>query len=166
MSITNVQDLIRFDEGDRGQPYKDSRGIWTVCVGHNLEANGLPPDIFMDAPDGLPWPDCLGFLQRRGGVKPDEDAALFAHDLQSEGGWLTVKPWWSAANEPRQGALLDMAFNLGPACMQTFTTFLGLVAAGDWIAAADDLEFKTKVAKELPVRYGRLQQILRTGEWP
>lgn len=166
MSITNVQDLIRFDEGDRGQPYKDSRGIWTVCVGHNLEANGLPPGICDDAPDGLPWPDCLGFIQRRRGLNATEDAALFQHDLQSEGGWLLTKPWWANLDDARQAALLDMAFNLGPASMQTFTTFLGLIAAGDWVAAADDLEFKTKVAKELPARYNRLQQMIRTGEWP
>jgi GH24 family phage-related lysozyme (muramidase) len=165
-TIQSAEDLIGFDEGDKGQPYQDSRKIWTVARGHNLEANGLPPGIFADAPDGLPWPDCLGFLQIRGGVTTKEDAALFAYDLHDNCSWLESKPWWPAVNDPRRAALYDMAFNLGPAAMQTFTTFLGLIGTGLWDAAANDLEFKTKVAKELPARYGRLESIIRTGEWP
>jgi GH24 family phage-related lysozyme (muramidase) len=165
-TIQSAEGLIGFDEGDKGQPYQDSRKIWTVGVGHNLEANGLPPGIFADAPKGLPWPDCLSFLQIRGGLKPDEDAALFRHDIEVNGNWLLAKPWWLGTVPPRQAALMDMAFNLGPESMQTFTTFLGLCASGDWDAAANDLEFKTKVATELPARYGRLESILRTGEWP
>lgn len=164
--INSVDDLIGFNEGDKGLPYQDSRGIWTVARGHNLEANGLPSGVFEDAPTGVAWPECLPFLQNRGGVSPEEDEALFKIDEQKNCAWLYVKPWWPSVNVPRQGALMDMAFNLGPASMQTFTTFLGLVASGLWDAAANDLEFKTKVATELPARYGRLENILRTGEWP
>lgn len=164
--IRSKEALIGFDEGDRGKPYQDSRGIWTIGKGHNLEANGLPAGICADAPDGLPYPDCLSFLQNRGGITPDEDAALFKVDEERDCSWLFTKPWWGATNEPRQAALQDMSFNLGPHSMQQFVTFLGLCAAADWAAAADDLEWKTAVAKQLPARYGRLEQILRTGNWP
>jgi len=155
--------LIDFDEGDKSQPYQDELGIWTIAVGHNLKANGLPPGICADAPSGLPWPDCLGFLQRRGGLQPSEIDALYVFDLKENCSWLWTKPWWAAVNEARQAALNDMAFNLGPARAQAFVTFYGLCSVGDWPAAANDLEFKTAVAKQLPKRYGRLEQILRTG---
>lgn len=155
--------LIAFDEGTRQLPYQDSLGIWTIGVGHNLQANGLPAGVCADAADGLPWPDCLGFLQRRNGLNPDEISALFDVDVKDNCSWLWVKPWWPTTNEARQAALEDMAFNLGPAKMQKFVTFLGLIATGDYEAAASDLEFHTAVAAELPKRYGRLEQIIRSG---
>ena len=158
--------LIDRDEGDKTQPNKDSLGIWTVGIGHNLETNGLPPGVCTDAPGGLPYPDCLGFLQRHGGLKEQEIEDLFDYDLKVNCDWLWLKPWWGSVSPERQAALNDMAFNLGPARAQAFTTFYGLCAIGDWPAAAGDLEFKTAVGKQLPHRYGRLEQILRTGQWP
>lgn len=158
--------LIRLDEGERPMPYQDIMGIWSVGDGHNLEANGLPAGICADAPNGLPFPACLEFIQKRGGLKPFEMDTLFGVDWVANCKWLWAKPWWASVSPERQAALDDMAFNLGPEKAQAFTTFYGLCAIGDWSAAANDLEFKTRVATELPKRYGRLEQILRTGQWP
>lgn len=164
--------LIAFDEASRALPYRDSLDIWTIGIGHNLQANGLPKTVvssicdrtFLKAPDtDMPWPDCLTFLQRGGPLTDTEIGKLFETDLAENCSWLWSKPWWPQTCEARQAALNDMAFNLGPARAQKFTTFYGLCAAGDWQAAADDLEFKTLVGKELPKRYGRLERILRTG---
>lgn len=158
-----TQPLISFDEGVRKLPYQDTKGIWTVGVGHNLQAHGLSAGICHDAPDGLPWPDCLGFLKYRGGLKDDEISRQFVIDVKESCAWLWLKPWWPTTNDARQAALEDMSFNLGTVTMQKFVTFLGLMASGDYEAAAQDLEFKTAVARELPKRYGRLEQIIRTG---
>ncbi len=157
------QALIRLDEGQKPLPYQDSDGIWTIADGHNLQANGLPPGICSDAPEGMAYPECLDFLVSRGGLTSAEIQALYQYDLKADCGWLWAKPWWASVNQARQAALNDMAFNLGQEKAQAFTTFYGLVAIGDWAAAADDLEFKTEVAKELPTRYDRLAQILSTG---
>lgn len=157
-----TRQLIRFDEGEKHLPYQDSDGIWTIADGHNLQANGLPAGICTDAPDGLPYPDCLSFIRNRGGLTQPEIDALYAHDLDENGAWIQAKPWWPSVDPVRQAALMDMAFNLGPARAQAFTGFYGLVAIQDWPAASDDLA-KTLVARQLPKRYGRLIQILRTG---
>lgn len=164
MSLNDA--LIRRDEGDKSLPYKDGLGIWTVGEGHNLVANGLPAGICTDAPEGMTYPACVEFIQNRGGLTQPEIDALFAFDLKANCSWLWTKPWWPAVSPERQAALNDMAFNLGPVRAQAFTTFYGLCAIGDWAAAANDLEFKTEVAKELPTRYDRLEQILRSGQWP
>lgn len=155
--------LIDFDEGDKSMPYQDIKGIWTFGIGHNAEANGLPPGVCEDALEGMPFPQCIDFIRHRGGLQEDEINTLFWIDVDANCHWLYLNPWWTALDEPRQAALEDMAFNLGPESMQQFTTFLGLIASGDYAAAATDLEFKTKVAKELPKRYGRLEKIIRTG---
>ena len=81
-TIYSVETLIADDEGIKPLPYQDSNGIWTIGIGHNCEANGLPPGICDDAPDGLSWDDgVLPFLQSRGGLTPPEIDALFQHDL-------------------------------------------------------------------------------------
>ena len=36
---------LRLDEGAVPRPYRDSKGIWTVGYGHNMEANPIPLDI-------------------------------------------------------------------------------------------------------------------------
>lgn len=158
--------LIRCDEGDKTIPYKDSDGIWTVGEGHNLVANGIPAGICSDAPDGVPYPQCMQFLTDRVGLRQSEIDLLFEHDLKANCSWLWSKPWWPAVDPVRAAALNDMAFNLGPVRAKKFTTFYGLVAVLDWQAAAEDLEFKTAVAVQLPKRYARLEQILRTGVMP
>lgn len=172
MDLTRA--LIRFDEAERSKPYQDDLGIWTVADGHNLEANGLPRSVAISiyarlnqpVPDGLdpvPFPECLDLIVSAGGLSEQEIDALYAIDLEANCGWLTTKTWWAAAGEARQAALNDMSFNLGPKKAQGFTGFFGFIDGGDWNGAADDLLNNTAVAKQLPKRYGRLAQILRTG---
>lgn len=158
--------LIRRDEGEKRLPYQDSLGIWTIADGHNLVANGLPRGICQDAPDGMPWPECKDFLVKRGGLSDIEMKALYDFDLKANCSWLWVKPWWPAVSPERQAALNDFGFNLGFVRAQQFGTFLGLIAVGDYQAAAADLLNNTAVAKELPTRYGRLAKIIESGTFP
>jgi GH24 family phage-related lysozyme (muramidase) len=147
--------LIESDEGNRSKKYQDTQGHWTIGIGHNLDAN----------------PPCAAVLQIQSaaGLRTDDQwlpaavDAQYQYDLQANCSWLWRKPWWQQANDARQAALNDMAFNLGPATSQTFTTFYGLCATGSWATAATDLLNNTAVAKQLPKRYGRLAQILNTG---
>lgn len=153
MDLTRA--LIESDEGNRSRKYQDSRGFWTIGIGHNLDAS--PPC------------EAAKVIQVQAGLPLDDEwlpatvDAQYGYDLKSNCAWLWRRPWWPTANEARQAALNDMGFNLGAAKAQAFTTFYGLCAAGDWGGAADDLEFHTAVAKQLPRRYGRLSQILRSG---
>lgn len=152
MNLT--QQLIQRHEGRKPQQYLDSRGIPSIGIGHNLKA--APPCaevISIQEANGRPadndWLDSSIDFQ-------------YTHDLEANASWLYVKPWWGQMGEPRQAALADMAFNLGPVKMQDFNTFLGLISVQDFDAAAADL-LKTAVYQELPKRYGELETIIRTG---
>jgi len=149
-------------------PYQDPDGIWTVGIGHNLEANGLPPGICGDAPDGINWDDgVLPFLQSRGGLTPTEIDALFQYDLTIAAQDLLVcLPNAGTLVTPRYAAMVDMVYNLGRAKLLKFNTFLHLMEIGQYAAAAQDLLNNTAVAKQLPKRYGRLAQIITSGDWP
>jgi GH24 family phage-related lysozyme (muramidase) len=167
MSINTVEELIALDEGKRLQPYQDSEGIWTVGIGHNLEANGLPPGVCTT--DGMDYPECLAFLQKRGGLTEDECDELFDYDLHMADCDLSqICPIAHrlGMDSPRYAALMDMCFNLGAERFRKFTGFLGLICQQDFAGAADDLRNHTAVYKQLPHRYERLAKIIETGEWP
>lgn len=164
--IDSTEDLVADDEGREAQPYQDEEGIWSVGIGHNLEANGVPPGVLADHPSGLPWPACLEALQARGGLAEHEIDLLFSHDLTVAATDLQVCLTTASLLDPaRYAAMIDMAFNLGRARLSLFDTFLNLMASSQYQAAAADL-LKTKVAQELHHRYTRLASIINTGAWP
>ena len=167
-TIYSTETLIADDEGTQSMPYQDPDGIWTAGIGHNLEANGLPPGICGDAPDGLNWEDgVLPFLKSRGGLTPTEIDALFKYDLTIAAQDLAYcLPTADTLVLPRYAAMIDMCFNLGRAKLLKFNTFLHLMEIGQYADAAQDLLNNTAVAKQLPKRYGRLAQMIESGEWP
>lgn len=170
MSITLR--LITLHEGKCALPYQDTKGIWTVGVGHNMEANGMPGAIMQAlaarvgdnvASIDVPFPTCKLLIEQAGGLVDAEIDALLQRDIQADCSWLWTKPWWAQVDEARQAAANDLAFNLGQHVAQEFTTFWGLYAVGDWIAAADDLGANPRLVAEEPKRIASLQKILRTG---
>jgi GH24 family phage-related lysozyme (muramidase) len=71
-------------------------------------------------------------------------------------------PWVADLPEPIQRALADMAYNLGDHGEEQFTTFLGLVQAGQYGTAADDL-MTTPWYKQVGTRGVRLVSVIRSG---
>ncbi len=165
--IYSTESLVADDEGIESMPYQDTCGIWTVGIGHDLEANGLPPDICQDASNGLGWADgVLPFLQNRGGLNPTEIDALFQLDLSNARADLEAcLPNADVLVLPRYAAMIDMAFNLGRDRLMEFNTFLHLMETGQYADAAADLR-KTLAYQQLPARYERLATIIKTGDWP
>ena len=80
------QDLIHH-EGLELKPYQDSVGVWTVGVGHNLEANPITYDAAM---------------------------VILEHDIDDAITDLNrVRPIWKHQTKARQEVLVNMCFNLG-----------------------------------------------------
>lgn len=137
------------DEGRRAKPYKDSLGILTVGIGHNLEAGPLP--------------------NQRYPMSDRQIDALFAKDIASTVKKLDVYlPWWRGLSDARQRVLINMAFNLGigrPGSghgLLAFGGFLNLVHVGNYPAAADDM-LHTLWARQVGKRATRLSQMMRAG---
>lgn len=145
----NIIKQLRGDEAVRQFPYDDATGKTltkgmtlvgnlTIGIGRNLSANGISaPEIDL----------------------------LCANNVQQVIDALTVKlPWFGSLDSVRQGVLINMAFNMGPADLMGWGTFLGLVKAGRYADAADDMA-KTPWASEVGDRAKRLEKQMRTGTW-
>jgi lysozyme len=127
---------LRRDEGVRRKPYKDSLGIWTVGVGHNLESGPILSDAAVQQ--------------------------ILVDDIDTTLHWLDVAlPWWLNLDPIRQRVLANMAFNLGPGLLE-FRHTLAAMKAQDFSTAADGMR-SSAWAGQVGARADRLAQIMETG---
>lgn len=127
--------LVEFHEGRRAKAYVDTTGNTSVGVGRNLTGKGLS-DAEID-------------------VLRDNDLDECIRDL-------TTFPWFVALDAPRQRALTDARFNLGPGGFRLFGKMIHALAVGDLEMAATELMNST-AAKQNMNRYNRLARMLRSG---
>ena len=148
MTISNIEEQLARDEGKSLTPYKDTKGLWTIGIGHLLGA-AIPP-------------------QFAAGITDAQCDQLFSADLHHVWDLLdTYVPWWTnldGAQGPRCGVLVNMGFNLGVVGLSHFTQFLALMRAKNWTGATDDLR-TTLVYKQLHNRYERLAVQIESGVW-
>lgn len=131
---------IALDEGRRNKAYKDTRGNWTIGVGHLLKKE-----------EG-PWTD----------EKIDE---VYEVDFQNAvTGAKQAVPFFDALDGARKGALVNMAFNMGSTTLASFHGTLNALDNGDWTTAALHL-MNSKYARQVGARANRLAYRLRTGEY-
>ena len=110
-------DLIKKFEGFRAEAYKDSVGIWTIGYGTTAMARvGIEPKAGMRITEQ----EALGYL--------DAAVTKFSHEVTR----LLKQP----ANENEFGAMVSLAYNIGPGAFAK-SSVLRLFNAGDKEGAAD-----------------------------
>jgi lysozyme len=143
--MDNILDQLRRDEGVRSNPYKDSRGILTVGVGHNLESNPLPNEQY-------PLSD----------ARIDE---ILTSDVARITGKLIAKlPWVNSLDDSRKGVLINMSFNMGVGGLLAFKHTLAAVQSGDYAGAANGMQSSAWYT-QVGARAQRLVKQMQTGIW-
>lgn len=134
---------LTLDEGRFLKSYKDTRGYWTIGVGHLLGNNPEYADTT---------------------ITDDQCDELFEEDFeQAVQDAEAAYGGFSGLDGPRQGALVNMAFELGSK-LSTFHGFLNLLDQGDYAGAAQDL-MNTAYAKQVPARASRIAFRIRTDTY-
>jgi lysozyme len=144
--ITCLKDQLVRDEGVRSRKYLDSRGFWTIGVGHNLDANPLSFDIS----EGITFAQASQILY--------DDIARVTTQLFSD------VPWLRDLDIVRQGVFGNMGFNMGAGGVLEFHHDLADTRAGNYVQAAADMkasEWYTQVG----ARAQRLCQQMISGVW-
>ena len=135
----NVRDQIVRDEGGmRLKAYQDSRGVWTIGVGHNLEARPIP--------------------RAAGIIIFEADLADTILDVDR------MLPWAARLDECRRAVLVNMAYNLGIHGLLEFRRMLHAAETADWPLAAKEM-LDSKWATQVGPRAHRLAQQMETGAW-
>lgn len=133
---------LTVEEGERDTAYQDSRGLWTIGIGHHDST----------ICEGMCW-------------SPDKIEQVFSDDVENAFSEVVEHfPWALTLNEPRMAVLIEMAFQMGLHTEEEFVTFLGLMRDERWPQAAGDI-LHTAWATQTPARVRRLSRQIETGEW-
>ncbi len=142
-----VSDLI-VDEGERPTLYDDKTG---KAIGPGTHVIGNPTTAIGHALNLTPWTDA----QMR---------TICGWDVDAKAPELYARfPWVASLSEPRQRALVNMAFNEGVAGLAGFTTFLSLLQSGNFAGAADDLGGTLWARQVGAARKNRIVSLIRNG---
>lgn len=129
------------DEGYRRWAYRDSRGHMTIGIGHLL------------IPD-----------QPHTAITDEAVEAIFQDDLAKAAAIYNRVAWLDSLSEARQGAVLNLCFNLGVEGALRFRKFFEALHDGDWERAGAEL-LDSEWARQVGKRAERLARQIVDDEW-
>ena len=139
---TELVRQLKADEGVRAQAYQDHLGFWTIGVGRLIDAR-----------------------KPGSGLRPYEIDFLLQQDIDDRIEQLTRRlPWFQDLDDARRGVLLNMAFQMGIDGLLKFERTLGLVEAGKFDDAAENM-LRSLWATQTPARAQRMAKQMATGQW-
>ena len=134
----DIYDQLRRDEGLQLFPYLDTVGKTTNGIGRNLTDKG---------------------------ITAEEAEMLLGNDVEAIQNALGAKlPWFRGLSDARQGALINIGFNVGVVGLLGFTKTLDFMSQSNWDAAADEI-LNSKWASQVGDRAKRISNQIRTGAW-
>lgn len=135
--------LIKESEGCELVAYKDTRGLWTVGVGHLLD------------PQDKDW---SGYA-----ITQQEADAFLQEDMMTARNLASGFPYFASMNDVRQAVCVSMCFQMGAKPLH-WPHFIAALEAQDYHAAAvaglDSLWHQ-----QTPKRAEREMSMLETGNW-
>ena len=143
---SQLKKQTEFEEGKKLKAYKDSLGILSIGIGHNLRAR---PKI--------------GDWKIPSTITEDECSVIFNQDVQDTIEALAEGyPRIKFLDPARRDAVIQMAFQLGVAGVLAFHNMFIALDKGDWrIASKEALD--SKWAKQTPARAKRVAKQILTG---
>src|SRR6185312_241898 len=143
MTTDNLTDDLKRDEGFEAIAYPDPKSggePWTIGYGHTGR----------EVHRGLVW------------TREFAESVLAADVAAVKRGLDTALRRWRTLDDVRQDVLANLAFNLGVSGLMQFHRMLTACWGAEWDVAAAEIE-NSDAAKELPLRYDRLAEQMRTG---
>jgi lysozyme len=132
-------------------PYRDSKGLWTIGVGHLIDSRrgGELPAYIRSFP-----------------ISRDQGNRMLAEDIQAvENGIDAALPWWRALSTTRQVVLASMAFQMGVGGLLGFRNTLRMVEEGRYEAAAAGMLESKWARQDTPARARRHSRAMALDRW-
>ena len=146
-----LKEFITADEGRRAKMYHCSAGRRTIGIGHNIDANPLPPDIQQ-------------YLAKTGYITEDMIDRLFDIGVRhATADCKVLFPAFETFTEARQWALISFVFQLGFTGAKKFIRSLKAINEQRWDDAAKYM-MESLWAKQTPKRAKRITGIIKRGE--
>ena len=143
-----IETLITRNEGFKRVPYLDTKGNTTIGVGHELHMTLAEAQKHYQHP-----------------LTSEEVKVLLSEDVKTveTQARLIFGTSWVSFNDARQAVVIDMLFNLGFGTFSEFHDFIDAAKKGRWDAASKEI-LDSDAARELPTRYQRNAEVMKTGD--
>ena len=157
--MTDIYDLLGFEEGWREKPYIDTLGYPTVGFGFVIGPKGAPLANYtfkLPRTAGEVWMRCIldQMCVDTNKYQPVDTALQY----------LAGRATGSLYNDPRCAVLLSMCYQMGVAGVADFKSTLAFIARGDFTKAAVNM-LSSKWATQTPKRAQRHARQMQTGQW-
>jgi GH24 family phage-related lysozyme (muramidase) len=153
--------MIMNHEGSVPYPYKDSKGLWTIGVGHLIgDGKSLPPEYDAYKNNGGPYDKKNN---KTPAMSQDQIQELFDKDYAAHKAMAMKTPGWDLANEKGQAAMVDLAYNMGGNWYKGFPNTSKALASGNFEAAADGLK-DSAWYKQVGNRAKEIVDMIRSGK--
>lgn len=153
-----LYEMIRSDEGEKLNVYKDTEGFYTVGIGHLLtKVNSLSVAVQVLDKE----------LSRKtnGTITKQESQDIFNRDVQGALRAIkgsTLSRTYDSLDKARQDALVNMVFQLGLQGVLNFKNMIKALDRKDFIQAAKE-SLDSRWARQTPNRARRVSEVIRTG---
>lgn len=139
MKAYKLFDSAKTAEALRLTAYQDSRGVWTIGYGRNLQVLRISKE------------------QAEQWFNEDMQQAITAAQSFPEYTYLDT--------DARQNAFIEMVFNMGASKVRGFKKMLAAIRLRGWASVADEA-LDSDWAKQVGNRAQVLAKMLETGEFP
>lgn len=136
-------EMIAKDEGFRSYPYKDSKGIWTVGYGINLNQ----------------FPEVLEAIKEKGISQETAFSWLIDHLKYNCKELMNTLPWTAKLEPGQRIGLANMCYNLGMNKLLEFQNFIKALRSNDMEVALIEL-LNSKWAQEVGNRADRISALI------
>lgn len=137
MNLQDFEAHLVWAEGERLDMYKDSVGIWTIGVGHNIQERGISKAI---------------------------SRALLHEDMQDVINDCGSLSYWGNLDAVRQLVVADMVFNLGLSRFLNFKRMQAALKREEYgLAAVEGKD--SKWFRQVGRRAVKLMDAMVTGVW-
>jgi lysozyme len=137
MNLKDFEAHLVWAEGERLDLYKDSVGIYTIGVGHNIEEKGVSKAV---------------------------SRLMLKEDIQDVVNDCRKLPYWNDLDSVRQLVVADMVFNLGFTRFLGFVNLNRALSIQDYVLAPVEMK-DSKWFRQVGRRAIKLCKAMSTGEW-
>lgn len=138
--MSQIEELLKKEEGWEPSAYQDSLGYWTIGYGKLIDK------------------------RKGGGITKEEGLYLLRNEIARKSNELfEALPWAKLLDETRQTVLIAMAFQMGVDGVLKFRNTLNALMNGDWAKAAAGIR-ASRWARQTPARAERMARAIETGE--
>ena len=148
--MSNIINLLNYEEGWSDKPYYCSEGYPTVATGIRIGPKGAPLSVYQ-----------FTVSKAVGAVWLSEMIQQKVADMSTHS---NITAAMSVCNDARKSVLISMAYQMGADGLAAFNNTLKAVAERRWNDAANGM-LNSKWAKQTPNRAARHAQQMLSGEW-